>query len=174
MRSLLIVTLLLLAHADSSSRNTPIDSLIFSGIIEAGQTLEHAFGDSLVFQLAPISAGWEIVVRDLRRPTENQARLTPPLHFVPNPRDIEGWHFRNEPNTGPNDGSVNAPQEVCEFVFSPKVGISIESPLTQQSFEQIREDGQGILTITNLDLDNLIPGERASIKSLPSERRRVL
>ena len=52
--------------------------------------------------------------------------MTPPWHFVPNAREIEGWHFRNGDNTAPNDASVNALQELREFIFSPAVGRGIE------------------------------------------------
>ena len=57
-----------------------------------------------------------------RAATKISRGLTPPWHLVPNPRYVEGWHFRNASNTGPNDGSVNAPQETREFIFSPEVG----------------------------------------------------
>ena len=163
MKGILIFAWALLSHHEALSGEIRADSVSFSGSIEHGDTLRYTFGDSLVFQLVPIPTGWEIMVRDLRRSEDNIARLTPPLHFVPNPRDIEGWHFRNESNSGPNDGSVNAPQEVREFVFSRRVGVSIETPLTQELFEQIRRDGRGILTITSLELGNLIPGQRANI-----------
>jgi hypothetical protein len=63
-----------------------------------------------ILSLVPGREGWfQISVKG--REQEDLSRLTPPWHFVPNPREIEGWHFRNDRNTGPNDGSVNAPQE---------------------------------------------------------------
>ena len=34
-----------------------------------------------------------------------------------NHRLLEGWHFRNQANTGPNEGDVNAPQREREFDF---------------------------------------------------------
>ena len=74
----------------------------------------------------PVSEGWLLEVTSRDRHNEDLARLTPPWHFTPNPRQIDGWHFRNVENTGPHDGSVNAPQELREFVFSPRVGRDIQ------------------------------------------------
>ena len=97
---------------------------------------------------------------------ENIARLTPPYHFVPNPRYVEGWHFRNADNSGPNDGSVNAPQEERDFVFSPEVGRSIDRPETPEQLAQLQLAGQGRLMITSLRLGNLEPGKKAYIRRM--------
>ena len=116
--------------------------------------------------LEPGELGWILVVRD-ERPDENIARLTGPFHFVPNPRYIEGWHFRNAGNTGPNDGSVNAPQKERSFLFSPAVGRSLEYPLTALEAEQFTRDaGSGMLAIHSMTLGNLVPGQKAWIESM--------
>ena len=95
--------------------------------------------------------------------------LTPPWHFVPNPREIEGWHFRNAANTGPNDGSVNAPRTVRGFIFSPEVGRTIEyngSNTTEEEVARVEAFGQGTLTILDYDLSPPAPGERARFERL--------
>lgn len=97
---------------------------------------------------------------------ENLARLTPPLHG-PNPCDIEGWHFRNADNTGPNeagDGNVNAPQREREFLFSPAVGVTIGGPdaqaaVSSQEVEAVGRFGRGTLTIGDYRLRGLEPGQ---------------
>jgi hypothetical protein len=58
--------------------------------VDRGQRLARPFGPGLTFLLEPMEFGWEIIVRD-ERPQQNIARLTPPLHFLPHPRYIEGW-----------------------------------------------------------------------------------
>lgn len=137
-----------------------------TGHLERGERFEQAFGPGLSMSLEPNAWGWVLVVRDAR-PDENIARLTGPFHFVPNPRYVEGWHFRNADNTGPNDGSVNAPQEERGFVFSPEVGRSFDYPLTGLQAEQFaRQAGNGLLSIHGLVLGNLVPGEKAWIERM--------
>jgi len=83
----------------------------FSAEVREGEVYAAEFGGEFVFRLEPRPCEWEIVVRE-KGGEENIARLTPPLHGVPNPRAIEGWHFRNTDNTGPNEAgakNVNAP-----------------------------------------------------------------
>jgi hypothetical protein len=142
------------------------DTVVFSGEVERGQSFTYTFHDTLVFKLNPIDNGWELLIHTVGRRDENIARLTPPFHFVPNPRYIEGWHFRNEFNTGPNDGSVNAPDTVREFIFSPKVGTSIDYPISVEQLEQIKREGSGTLTIMHLELGNLVPSKHAYISRM--------
>lgn len=144
---------------------------VFSGEIRRGETFSRPLPGGLAFHLVPESQnlGWQIVVSPASGPEENFARYTPPFHFVPNPRFIEGWHFRNADNTGPNavgEKNVNAPQKIRDFIFSPDVGHGIDWPLTQDDVERIARDGRGALEITGLELGNLIPGERAWIESM--------
>ena len=138
----------------------------FEGQLNRGEAFSHEFLPGYRFELRPIEHGWEIAVRETWRPDENLARLTPPFHFVPNPRFIEGWHFRNADNTGPNEppSSVNAPQQVREFIFSPRVGVSIDYPPEVGDIERIRDEGRGTLVISRMLLGNLTPGERATIR----------
>lgn len=143
-----------------------VDTIVFSGELERGQTFSRGFHDSLLFKLVPSRFGWTLSISTVSRPEEDMTRLTPPFHAVPNPRDIEGWHFRNEMNTGPNDGSVNAPDSVREFIFSPRVGITINDPPSIEQIEQIKRDGTGILTITSIELGNLIPNDHAYISRM--------
>jgi hypothetical protein len=142
----------------------------FGAELQRGERLSRELTRGLTFVLEPMEFGWEIVVRD-DRPRENIARLTPPFHFVPNPRYVEGWHFRKADNTGPNDGSVNAPQEERDFVFSVEVGRSIQGPLAQYSttaaeVEAVRQWGQGQLHIKSYELDSPRRGQRASIQRM--------
>ena len=140
----------------------------FEARIQKGDRFEKQFGPGLTLLLEPREYGWEIVVRD-DRPQENIARLTPPLHFAPNPRVLEGWHFRNSDNSGPNDGSVNAPQEEREFLFSPEVGRSLDYPLTPAQATELPGFGRGRLVVTSMELGNLRRGERAHLERLEFE-----
>src|SRR5438034_1880940 len=71
----------------------------FTGSLKAGETFNRAFAGRFIFALEPGDFGWEICIYERER-TENLTRLTPPLHFFPNARYIDGWHFRNSLNTG--------------------------------------------------------------------------
>jgi len=123
----------------------------FAGEIGAGETYSHWFGPALEFVLLPVGGGWEIAVRHAASP-ENLARLTPPLHFLPNPRYIEPWHLMPVPPacTGPDPQQAPGPRR--EFIFSRAVGTTIAGPdarqaVTPEEVEQIRRDGHGVMEI---------------------------
>lgn len=146
----------------------PRPSVVFDGEMDEGRTFIRGFGDRFAFVLTPFDHGWIIEIRD-DRGTEDTSRFTPPWHFVPNPRYVEGWHFRNSDNSGPNElgsKSVNAPQEIRSFIFSPEVGRTIDGPdarrhPSHEEVQRIREFGRGKLTIIEYRLNNLVPGKRA-------------
>jgi len=161
---LFVVVLLLLA---TCSHQPGRQQIAFKGGVRAGERFEHQFGERFLFVLEPSEFGWLVAVYERGRP-EDLTRLTPPFHFVPNPREIEGWHFRNEDNTGSNDGSVNAPQGEREFIFSPEVGRSIAGPAahaqpTSEEVERVRSFGRGALYIDQLKLSPPERGHRATI-----------
>lgn len=137
----------------------------FNGVVKKGGTFSRPFG-GFVFNLEPMQYGWTINIAQGQH--HHLANLTPPRHFVPNPIDIEGWHFRNVANTGPNAGDVNAPDEHREFFFSPKFSTCMSEPenATQAEFEAASRDGTGVLEITDLTLGNLKPGEKADIQEM--------
>ncbi|MEW6440616.1 MAG: hypothetical protein AB1640_06710 [bacterium] len=143
----------------------------FAAELQAGESFERPFGPGLVFRLEPGKAGWTITVKEQGR-NEDLSRLTPPFHFVPNPRDIEGWHFRNADNTGPNeagDKNVNAPGEIRGFIFSPEVGRTVAGPQARtapspEDIETVRRFGRGTLRILEYRLDNLEPGKQAGME----------
>jgi hypothetical protein len=133
------------------------------GEVKRGEAFEYAFGPRFYFRLEPDPHGWLIVIRD-ERGNEDLSRLTPPFHFVPNPREIEGWHFRNADNTGPNESgekNVNAPGLVREFIFSPEVGRTIDYPPKPEEIEKIKHFGRGELRILDYKLGDLVSGKRA-------------
>ena len=160
---LMVLVLSLGACVHDLTRN----QVSFTRELKAGERFEHRFGEQFIFALEPSQFGWLVAIYEPGR-SEDLARLTPPFHFVPNAREIDGWHFRNQENTGPNDGSVNAPQKDREFVFSPEVGRSIDSPRakgqpTREEMERIKSYGRGVLSIESLKLSPPQRGRRAQI-----------
>jgi hypothetical protein len=128
----------------------------FKGTVLRGQTFVHQF-DGFAFALTPTEYGWDI---DISQGGEhNLANMTGPRHFVPNPIEVEGWHFRNAANTGINMGEVNAPQRTRRFLFSPRWPHCNETAA-------LEKDGQGVLEITDMTLGNLKPGEKANIATM--------
>ena len=128
----------------------------FKGTVVRGQTFSRNFG-GFVFALVPSEYGWDI---DVSQGTQHYlANMTGPRHFVPNPTEIEGWHFRNATNTGPNSGDVNAPQTTRRFLFSPRWARC-------EAAEGLDKDGQGTLEITHMELDDLQPGKKANFRSM--------
>lgn len=135
-----------------------------SGTVKKDETFSRPFG-GFVFTLKPMQHGWSIDIAQAGH--HYLANVTAPRHG-PNAIDIEGWHFRNEANTGPNTGDVNAPDEHREFFFSPKFGTCMAEPnkAPPAEFESATRDGTGVLEITDLSLGNLKAGERANIEEM--------
>jgi hypothetical protein len=129
-----------------------------SGRIEAGKQIRRHFGSRFEFILEPVPDGWEIVIKEYGR-DENLSRLTPPLHFVPNPREIEGWHLLAKPSDCINrpykaDASPANPRK---FIFSPEVGKSIDGAsagrsVTDEEIKDVQQFDRGELTIEKFKL----------------------
>ncbi|MEO0249046.1 MAG: hypothetical protein ABIN58_05780 [candidate division WOR-3 bacterium] len=136
----------------------------FEGRVSQGERFQRPFGENFVFVLEPMPGGWEIVIKEHGR-DENLARLTPPFHFVPNPRYIEGWHLSEDPSACPTreylaDAGPANPREV---IFSPEVGKSIDGPKSRraveaQEVEEIERFGRGELTIKEFKLQPTADG----------------
>lgn len=130
----------------------------FFGRIEAGKRFRRPFGFRFDFILEPNPTGWEIVIRE-HGGDENLSRLTPPLHFMPNPREIEGWHLSGNPSACA-DRPYRAdagPANPRVFIFSPEVGRKIDGAdagrsVTAEEVEAIRRFGRGTLTINKFNL----------------------
>lgn len=139
------------------------------GAVNRGDRFNQVTPSGWMLRLRPDSEGWFLTVTTKGRETEDLSRLTPPWHFVPNPREIEGWHFRNTDNTGPNEGSVNAPQELREFIFSPEVGRTIEhngNATTRADVEKVRAFGRGWFFIESYRLTAPRRGELAAFERI--------
>ena len=139
------------------------------GAVNRGDRFSEATPSGWILRLMPDSDGWFLEVTTEGREAEDLSRLTPPRHCVPNPREIEAWHFRNADNTGPNDGSVNAPQELREFIFSPAVGRDIEyngSATTAADVDKVRSFGRGWFFIESYRLTPPRGGERAAFEAI--------
>jgi len=131
----------------------PVFKESFQGRARRGTEYRRPFGGRFALVLSPMDKGWTIRVQEVGR-EEDLARLTPPLHFVPNPREIEGWQFLDDPAACP-DRPHNAeagPRDPREFIFSPEVGKSIQGPdshvsPTPEDIEAVRRFGRGKLSI---------------------------
>jgi hypothetical protein len=147
-----------------------------------GELFEQPLADGLVFRLVPDTYGWTIAVIDGRHPTEDYVAVaTPPFRGI-NHRFLEGWHFRNQANTGPNQGDVNAPQREREFgfVLTPadyeQASKALDTLLWGAHPEAEREQaratldaasrGHGTLRITGMTLGNLVAGAQAWFETL--------
>ena len=138
----------------------------------------HSFyapvGPGWVFSLQHYPYGWSIRLYDRAGgDAVDMTSITPPFRTVPNPRDIEGWHFRNAANTGPNIGDVNAPQKDRLFVFSSSLsgtgGFKPPSGPQALSVTPADTDGRGWLKILDYGLSDLAPGDRARMTYLKFE-----
>lgn len=130
----------------------------FSGRIETGKIFLRPFGSRFEFILEPNPAGWEILIKEYGR-DENLSRLTPPFHFVPNPREIEGWHLSDNPSACANRPYKTdaGPANPRKFIFSPEVGKRIDGAkadrsVTDEEVRDIQNFGRGELTIKKFKL----------------------
>jgi len=130
----------------------------FSGKVEMGKQYHRPFGSRFEFILEPMTEGWQIVVKEYGR-DENLSRLTPPYHLVPNPCEIEGWHFLEKPAeciNRPYDADAG-PANPRQFIFSPEVGKKIAGPdsriaVTEEDVKAVRKFGKGEMDIKKFKL----------------------
>lgn len=130
----------------------------FSGKAESGKQYRHPFGSRFEFILEPVPQGWEIFIKEYGR-DENLARLTPSFHFMPNPREIEGWHFLENPSAcvdRPYDADAG-PANPRQFIFSPEVGKQIAGPdsrfaVSVEDVDAVQKFGKGEMDIKKFKL----------------------
>ena len=154
----------------------------FSGNVLKGRSFERQVGANLFFRLVPDELGWSISVGSKTAQENFCSVVTPPYRGM-NALHIEGWHFRNSDNSGPNESgpkNVNAPQELREFYFvlnEPdyrRAFDALQILLWPYSYSKQQIDaaegahakvrkGRGKLMIRDLKLNALEPGERAGI-----------
>ncbi|MGD9535656.1 MAG: hypothetical protein AB7P52_03440 [Alphaproteobacteria bacterium] len=121
-------------------------------------------------QLVPAEHGWDLGL--IARDGIDLSQVTPPFRLAPNPRQLYGWHFRNQDNTGPNDGSVNAPQALRLFVFSPALeGTGGFKPSADTLDQDVvsQAEGRGWLKVLDYGLADLAPGQQARMVYLAFE-----
>ncbi len=135
-------------------------------------TFNQSFGEGWLFTLLPSKHGWSVRIYDAADSLSvDLSSITPPHGGAPNPRDIEGWHFRNADNTGANKGDVNAPQHDRLFFFSPGLaGTGGYRPSVNESeprhYAPDPEDGLGWLKVVDFGLSDLESGQRARMTYL--------
>ncbi len=180
----------------NSTTPTPSKVIKFSGEVANDQKFEKEIGNNLFFRLEPGGSSWTISigsktsktsVKDVGYENYNNfaAVVTPPYRGINNIY-IEGWHFRNSDNSGPNElgpKNVNAPGEVREFDFVlndtdyQKASEALNKMLWSYSYSEqevneatiIHENlskRHGKLTITDLKLNNLLVEKQAGIESM--------
>ena len=130
----------------------------FSGQVEAGKPFQKIFGERFQIVLDPTAAGWIIMVKEIGR-EEDLARLTPPFHSAPNPREIEGWHLLDHPADCASRPyqAESGPSSPRTFIFSPNVGQRIDGPTAKRSVsadevEAVERFGRGVLWIDAFEL----------------------
>ncbi len=138
--------------------------------IYGGHNFTQDLGNGLWFRLGAAKHGWVIYVfgRGGDGADVDLTQITPPFRG-PNPRQLYGWHFRNQANTGPNQGDVNAPQHDRIFLFSPSlIGTGGFKPPqgTAPSVEPDPNSGLGWLKVLDYGLSDLEPGKQARMTYL--------
>lgn len=135
--------------------------LLLAGTVTEGRRYTAPAGPGWRFTLDPGEFGWTI--RLIARNGDDLAQVTPPFHFV-NPRYLDGWHFRNRANTGPNQGDVNAPQEIRDFIFDRAI-----DPELSDAAKVAKAEGRCVLEITGYTLSPPRPGANAHFTWLAFE-----
>lgn len=162
------------------------ETVRFEGQLSRGQIFEESIGQNLAFRLEPFEQDWEIWIGNPKQSDQNFAAIvTPPFHGL-NSLYIEGWHFRNSDNSGPNEAgekNVNAPQQERAFCFvlneeeyqaayewlNKQLSSSEAGGQPPVANQNVIEPRAGLLRITQLTLGNLNVGDHAWIESLEFE-----
>jgi hypothetical protein len=154
----------------------------FSGAVLKGRSFERQIGRNLFFRLVPEELGWSISLGN-KAVRENFCSVVTPPYRGMNALHIEGWHFRNSDNSGPNVSgpkNVNAPQELREFYFVlneaayKRAFDALQILLWPYSYSTEQIDaaegahaevgkGRGKLMIRDLKLNSLELGKQAGI-----------
>lgn len=161
-------------------------TVTFGGDVLKGRLFEKHIGANLFFRLVPQELGWTIAIGNKADTVKNFCGIVAPPYRGVNALQIEGWHFRNADNSGPNQvgpKNVNAPQELREFYFvlnevdyrSATAALDIFLWPYSYSKEQIDgaerahamlRKGHGTLTIRDLKLNTLERGKQAGIERM--------
>ena len=180
--------------SENAAVSAPRESIRFSGEVSKGLKFETEIGENLFFRLNPHELGWMISVGSKTSAENNFCGVVTPPYRGINHIYIEGWHFRNADNTGPNEAgpkNVNAPQEIREFNFVlddadyRKAFDALRKLLWSYSYskrevEEARRvhekltKGRGTLTIRDLKLNNLEAGKQAGIDLMRFDLELVL
>ena len=158
-------------------------TVTFTGDVVKGRSFEQRIGANLFFRLVPQELGWTIFVGSKADAANNFCGIVTPPYRGVNALQIEGWHFRNSDNSGPNEigpKNVNAPQELREFYFVLSEADyrtardAVQILLWPYSYSKQQIDGaerahanlpkgSGTLTIRDLELNTLDRGKQAGI-----------
>lgn len=148
----------------ASGNINPLELPTVSGDKSFYQKLENGW----VFALIKTELGWSVRLYDGEPVGDatDLTSLTPPLRGAPNPRDIAGWHFRNADNTGPNQGDVNAPQNMRAFIISPSLAGTAGLRSSGGPQTPGPDAGIGWLNVVDFGLANPVPGTKARMNYL--------
>lgn len=185
-RSIAIAALILSLALSLPAQADPLE---LRGEAQRGETLIHAFehdGRKYQLRLLPVADGWSVWIGDpINRDRNYVLPATPPYRGI-NPAVIQGWHFRNADNTGPNkpgEVNVNAPGRIRKFAFVldgagdqvgreamdillwPEGHKESEIMAAEKRLKEIPKAGV-TLEIEALELGNLVKGEQAWIERM--------
>ena len=164
----------------------PKRTVSFSGEVLKAQSYKKQIASNLFFRLIPQDLGWTIFVGAETSAENNFCSVVTPPYKGINAIRIEGWHFRNSDNTGPNEvgaKNVNAPQQIRDFQFVLNSGDyrrafdALQILLWPYSYSKQQIDqaeavyarlpkGRGTLVIRELRLNTLEVGKQAGIDLL--------
>ena len=184
-----LITLLTLSFGAAAPGPAAADPLELRGEASRGDTIVHKFehdGVKYEFRLAPLGGGWTVWIGDPMQRDRNYVTVVTPPYRGTNPAFIQGWHFRNKDNTGPNapgPGNVNAPQKERRFSFVLDAAgyqaarAAVETILWPGELpeEKVKEAedqlaavprANGVMWIEAVELGNLVQGEQAHIERI--------
>jgi hypothetical protein len=146
-------------------------TVVFYGAVIDGKQFEHKFG-KMIFKIEPQDKGFFVSIWDASK-SFNDAHgdlswFTPPLHGLTD-RDILATDFRNEENSGPQNGP--RPQFDRRIYFSKNAAAMLErfdaARGTDSPYADLRMD-EGICNfhITRMDFQDLRTGHQPKIKRM--------
>jgi hypothetical protein len=153
--------------SDQSCGSSPRYDVKFSGKVVADQSYHKQLSKNYAFGLQPLTDGWFVEVFYRGR----QVLITVPFYPDARPYFIEGWHFRNSDNTGPNKPgpkNVNSEGRKRFLVYSPQCWAGGQPRCASEHDVSVFKGTIScfIITVDSLELGNLEPNEKANIKRM--------
>jgi hypothetical protein len=148
-------------------------SALFSAEVKRGHAYRRELWDGLVFELRPLDLGWEMVLVDSLRPTENRLEITTSAASGP-PRLLDGAQLRDafarkgkgKGKAGGGDAEAWRKTRRFQFYRQPE-----RQDTSEEEEDRDPAPGRGVLTVERA---KIAPAKAGKLEAIESMGFRVL